>query len=190
MKIENIETLPLRIPFTVGGKSAPGAWGSGDLKTVDSLVVKVTTDDGIVGWGETFGFTAIPSVRVAVDKIVGPEYIGRDASQRELSMLEVQKKLHIFGRSGALLYAMSAIDIALWDIAGKSIGQPVYKMLGGSAQTELACYASLIRYSEPELVAQNVRRAIDAGYRHIKLHEITVEAVVWMRPKKLFASVR
>jgi L-alanine-DL-glutamate epimerase-like enolase superfamily enzyme len=181
MKIGEIETFPLRIPFTVGGKSAPAAWGSGDLKSVDSLVVKVTTDDGIVGWGETFGFTAIPAVRVAVDKIVGPEYIGRDASQRELAMLEVQKKLHIFGRSGALLYAMSAIDIALWDIAGKSMGQPVYKMLGGSAQTELACYASLIRYSEPALVAHNVKRAVDAGFRRLKLHEITVEAVAAAR---------
>jgi L-alanine-DL-glutamate epimerase-like enolase superfamily enzyme len=89
--------------------------GGGDLKTVDSPVVKVTTNDGMLGWGEAFGFTAIPAVRVAVDKIVGPEYIGRDASQRERAMLEIQKKLHIFGRSGALLYAMSAIDMALWD---------------------------------------------------------------------------
>jgi L-alanine-DL-glutamate epimerase-like enolase superfamily enzyme len=181
MKIGKIETFPLRIPFTVGGKSAAAAWGGGDLKSVDSLVVKVTTDDGMVGWGETFGFTAIPAVRVAVDKIVGPEYIGRDAFQRELAMLEVQKKLHIFGRSGALLYAMSAIDIALWDIAGKSMGQPVHQILGGSAQTELACYASLIRYSEPGLVAHNVKRAVDADYRRLKLHEITVEAVAAAR---------
>ncbi|SEF05619.1 L-alanine-DL-glutamate epimerase [Burkholderia sp. WP9] len=181
MKIEMIETFPLRIPYTVDGKSEPAAWGSGNLNATDSLVVKVTTDDGIIGWGETFGFTAIPSVRVAVDKIVGPEYIGRDASQRELAMLEIQKKLHVFGRSGALMYAMSAIDIALWDIAGKSIGQPVYKLLGGSAQTHLPCYASLIRYSDPELVAHNVKRSIDAGYERLKLHEITVEAVAAAR---------
>lgn len=181
MKIEKIETFPLRIPFTVGGKSAAAAWGSGNLKGADSLVVKVTTDEGIVGWGESFGFTAVPSVRVAIDKIVGPEYIGRDASQRELAMLEIQQKLHVFGRSGALLYAMSAIDIALWDIAGKSIGQPVYMMLGGSAQTDLPCYASLIRYSEPALVSQNVKRAINAGYHRLKLHEITIEAVAAAR---------
>ena len=52
MKIEHIEAIALRIPFTAGGKSDVGAWGDKDLKTVDSLVVKVTTDSGVVGWGD------------------------------------------------------------------------------------------------------------------------------------------
>ena len=64
MKIEHIEAIALRIPFRAGGKSDVGAWGDKDLKTVDSLVVKVTTDSGVVGWGESFGFTSIPAVKV------------------------------------------------------------------------------------------------------------------------------
>jgi L-alanine-DL-glutamate epimerase-like enolase superfamily enzyme len=139
MKIANIEAIPLRIPFTAGGTSDAGAWGGKDLRTVDSLIVKVTTDDGVVGWGETFGFTAIPAVKVAIDKILSPEVIGKDATQREKLMTDVQKKLHIFGRSGALIYGLSAIDIALWDIAGKVAQQPVHRLLGGSDATSLEC---------------------------------------------------
>lgn len=177
MKIEHIEAIPLRIPFTVGGKSDVGAWGDKDLKTVDSLLLKVTTDSGEIGWGETFGFTAIPAVRAAIEQIIAPLCIGRDASHIGKLMLDLQKKLHIFGRSGAIMYGLSALDIALWDIAGKVVQQPLHRLLGGSDATELACYASLIRYTDPELVAANVARALGQGYRHLKLHEVEIPAV-------------
>jgi L-alanine-DL-glutamate epimerase-like enolase superfamily enzyme len=177
MKIASIETIALRIPFTTGGQSAGGVWGAKDLQVVDSLVVKVTTDSGIVGWGETFGFTAIPAVKLVIDSILAPELIGRDSSRREKLQQDLQKKFHIFGRSGAFIYGLSAIDIALWDIAGKAAGQPVYQLLGGSDATSLACYASLIRYADPELIQRNVQRALDSGYRHLKLHEVDVECV-------------
>jgi L-alanine-DL-glutamate epimerase-like enolase superfamily enzyme len=177
MKIASIETIPLRIPFTTGGKSAGGVWGPKDLQVVDSLVVKVTTDDGTVGWGETFGFTAIPSVKLVIDKILAPELIDRDVTLREKSMLDLQKKFHVFGRSGAFIYGLSAIDIALWDIAGKSANKPIYQLLGGSEATSLAAYASLIRYADAELIRRNVRRAVESGYRYLKLHEVDVEVI-------------
>jgi L-alanine-DL-glutamate epimerase-like enolase superfamily enzyme len=177
MKIAHIETIHLRIPFTTGGQSAGGVWGGKDLQMVDSLVVKVTADDGTVGWGETFGFTAIPAVKVAIDTVLAPDVIGRDIHQREKLMLELQKKFHIFGRSGAFIYGLSAIDIALWDIAGKAAGQPVHALLGGAEATSLATYASLIRYADPELVRVNVQRAVKDGYKYLKLHEIDVAAV-------------
>jgi L-alanine-DL-glutamate epimerase-like enolase superfamily enzyme len=177
MKIASIETIPLRIPFTTGGQSAGGVWGSRDLQVVDSLVVKVTADDGTVGWGETFGFTAIPAVKLVIDTILAPDVIGRDVTMREKLMFDLQKKFHIFGRSGAFIYGLSAIDIALWDIAGKAANKPIYKLLGGSEATSLATYASLIRYGDPELVRRNVRRAVDSGYKYLKLHEIDVECV-------------
>ena len=75
-------------------------------------------------------------------------------------MLDVQKRLHIFGRSGAIMFGISAIDIALWDILGKATGQPVHRLLGGAAVSELACYASLVRYTDPQLLVENVNRAL------------------------------
>ena len=176
MIIAGIETIPLRIPFRAGTKSASSAWGDSNLPAADSLLVKVTTDQGLVGWGEAFGFRAVASARLALDRLIAPLCIGRDATLIEPLMLDVQRKLHVFGRGGALAFAMSAVDIALWDIAGKSANLPLYRLLGGGA-AELDCYASLVRYSEPSLVRAAVRQAIDAGYRTLKLHEIELPAI-------------
>ena len=177
MIIAKIETFPLRIPFKPNTQAAASAWGDKDLPVADSLLVRVTTDQGLEGWGETFGFRAVPSAQLAIDELIAPLCIGKDAAQIGPLMLDVQKKLHVFGRSGPLFYGISAVDIALWDIAGKAAGVPLYRLLGGSGATEMPCYASLIRYSDPALVRANVRRAIDSGFRSLKLHEIELTAI-------------
>jgi L-alanine-DL-glutamate epimerase-like enolase superfamily enzyme len=177
MKIAKIEAVVISIPFAGGGKSAETAWGKKNANTADSLLVKVTTTNGITGWGESFGFTAIPAVKAAIEQVLAPLCIGRSAASIGPLMLDVQKRLHIFGRNGAIMFAISAIDIALWDILGKAAGLPVHRLLGGTEVTELQCYASLVRYSDPQVVAENVGRALADGFSHLKLHEIDVEAV-------------
>jgi L-alanine-DL-glutamate epimerase-like enolase superfamily enzyme len=173
--ISTIECFPLRIPLKPI-KCDASAWGDKDLSAADSLLVKVTTDDGLEGWGEAFGFRAAPSVKLAVDELIAPLCIGKDAAQITPLMLDAQKKLHVFGRGGALAFAISAVDIALWDIAGKAANAPVWRLLGGGA-ADLPCYASLVRYSEPSLVRAAVRQAIEAGFRTLKLHEIEPPAI-------------
>lgn len=173
--IAKIETFPLRIPFKPGNKSAPAAWGDKDLPAADSLLVKLTTDDGLEGWGEAFGFRAVSSAKLAVEELIAPFFIGKDALQFGPLMRDIQEKLHIFGRSGPLMYGLSAVDIALWDIAGKASGAPVYKLLGGGA-ADLPCYASLEKFDDPALVRESVRHAIDAGFRSLKLHEMDLPA--------------
>src|ERR1700722_12329880 len=176
MIITDIETIPLRIPFNVGSKSDASAWGDSNLPAADSLLVKITTNQGLVGWGEAFGFRAVASARLAVEQLVAPLCIGRDAPRFEPLMLEIQKKLQVFGRGGALAFAISAVDIALWDIAGKAANMPLCRLLGGGA-ADLACYASLVRYSNPSLVKASVRQAIEAGFGGLKLHEIEPSAI-------------
>jgi L-alanine-DL-glutamate epimerase-like enolase superfamily enzyme len=176
MIITGIETVPLRIPFRAGTKSDASAWGDSNLPAADSLLVKVTTDQGLVGWGEAFGFRAVASAKLAVDQLIAPLCVGRDATRIEPLMLDVAKKLHVFGRGGALAFGISAVDIALWDIAGKAAGMPLCQLLGGGG-ADIACYASLVRYSEPSLVRAAVRRAIEAGFRTLKLHEIELPAI-------------
>lgn len=176
MIIAEIEAVPLRIPFKRGETSAAAAWGDKNLPAADSLLVKVTTDQGLEGWGEAFGFRAVASAKLAVDELIAPFCIGRDAAGIAPLMLEIQKKLHIFGRGGPLTYGLSAVDIALWDIAGKAARAPLHRLLGGGV-ADLPCYASLVRYSAPALVRVNVRRAIEAGFRSLKLHEIELPAI-------------
>jgi L-alanine-DL-glutamate epimerase-like enolase superfamily enzyme len=176
MIISRIETIPLRVPFKKGTSSDASAWGDSNLPAADALLVKVTTDEGLVGWGEAFGFRAVASAALAVDQLIAPLCIGKDARQIGPLMLSVQKALHVFGRGGALAFAISAVDIALWDIAGKAANAPLHVLLGGGVST-LDCYASLVRYSEPSLVRAAVRQAVEAGFRALKLHEIDLPAI-------------
>ena len=177
MIIDRIEAIPLGIPFKPGNRSEAAAWGDKNLAVADSLLVKITAGDGLVGWGETFGFGVVPSAKLAIDRMIAPLCVGQDAAQIAPLMLDVQKKLQVFGRSGPVMYGVSAIDMALWDLAGKAASQPVHRLLGGSRKTRLPCYASLIRYADPALVRANVRRAVDAGFRSLKLHEIELPAI-------------
>jgi L-alanine-DL-glutamate epimerase-like enolase superfamily enzyme len=96
------------------------------------------------------------------DELIAPICLGQDPTRIAPLMLEVQKKLHVFGRGGALNFGISAVDIALWDIAAKAANAPLYQLLGGGA-SDLACHASLVRYSDPPLVRVNVWRAIELG---------------------------
>jgi len=173
MKIDRVETMVLRIPYTSGGPGGTDVWGGKAWETADVLLVMISTDDGVTGWGEAFGYNVIPATKVAIDQILAPMCIGRDPLSIESLTQEIQQKLHIFGRGGPVTFGLSGIDIALWDIAGKLAHQPLHRLLGGG-RAQLTCYASMIRYTDPKVVAANVERAIREGFRHIKLHEIEV----------------
>ncbi len=174
MIIDSIEAHLIRVPFDMG--AAPQAFAGMNWTSVDSLFVRVRTDDGLEGWGEGWGHVACPTTMAALSSLVGPAFIGRDTRDRNALMQEMQHRFHIHGRTGPFMYALSAIEIALWDIAGKAASQPIAALLGG-APRELDAYASLLRYSEPPLVAAAVERALAQGFRHIKLHEERLDTV-------------
>ena len=167
--ITRIETVPLRIPFRAGG-------GEAARPPVDSLLVKVTTAGGLTGWGEAFGFEATPVTRRAVEDLIAPLCTGQDAGLIGPLMRAVQEKLQVFGRGGTVIHALSAVDTALWDIAGKAAGVPLHRLLGGGGAS-LPCYASLDPYGDLPAVRAAVRRALDAGFTSVKLHERELPAV-------------
>lgn len=169
MRITRIETIAVRIPYTCGGP-LPTMMGR-IWSTLDTLLVKVETDEGLIGWGEAFGHHALPATQTALDDLVAPLLIGRDPGPIDAIAGELQQKLHNFGRGGPVTYAISGAEIALWDLAGKAAGLPLHRLLGGTTLTHLDAYASLLRYTEPALVAKNVNAALERGYRHVKLHE-------------------
>ena len=170
MKITALETIVLQVPFTHGGP--PTGFGGTTWTTMDVLVLRVETDEGLAGYGEAFGYGILPSVRAALDTLVSPMMLGRDSSHVQALSAELLRTLHLFGRSGPAVFAVSALDLALWDLAGKRAGLPVAQLLGGSGRAEVPAYASLFRLSHAAVVAQETARAVAAGYREVKLHEV------------------
>ena len=169
-KIARVETIPLAVPHDHGGP-AP-AWGGRPWRALDVLLVRVETADGAVGWGEAFSYNCLPAVRAMIDETIGPVVVGRDATDVAALMRELQQAMHLFGRYGVTIFALSGIDIALWDLAAKRAGMPLGQLLGGPADPPLVPgYASLLKYRDPELVAEKAREALDEGYPAVKLHE-------------------
>ena len=176
MKITAIETSVVALPFTMNGPYTKFSGKTWDH--LEILLVKVETQSGLVGWGEAFGHAAIPSTKAAIETIIAPLMIGRDARDINGITRSVLHGTHLLGRNGSFVFGFSGIEIALWDLAGKSAGQPVWRLLGGGEKSALPAYASLLCYTDPALVAENVKKAIAQGYRYIKLHEVTREATI------------
>jgi len=178
MTIRSIDAIAVALPFEIGG---PKPMFSGKPRNMDILLVRVETHDGLVGWGEAFGFAVWPATRTALDELVKPIALGRDESDIAGLADDLARKLHLLGRTGPVMYAISGLDIALWDLAGKRAGRPLAALLGGAQRTRLPAYASLLRYGDPTLVARNAAAAVARGFSAIKLHETTVDNVAAAR---------
>ena len=176
--IATIDTIQLRIPLDTW---APPPMFAGRPRThVEAVYVRVTTSNGVVGWGESFGSSG-SLVVAAFDNWIRQLAIGKDPTEKNL-MPGIERLLHGLGRAGPVMHAMSGLDIALWDIRGKLEGVSVSKLLGGAKRRRIETYASLLQYNGVvEHVKRNTARALERGYRHIKLHERTAEAVAASR---------
>lgn len=179
MKITAAETVPVRIPFSHPGP--PTGFGGETWKDLAFLLVRVETDEGITGWGEAFGYNCIPATRAAFETMVAPQAVGRDAGDIASLMEDLFLKFHIFGRYGVTVFALSGLEIALWDIAGKKAGKPLHELLGGARSPTLPCYASLLKYDDPGVTARIAAAARGDGYGRIKLHENTEAPVAAAR---------
>src|SRR5215813_11201615 len=170
--IERIEAIPLRIPMDHW--APPPLFAGRPRTTIDTLMVRVTTNRDVVGWGEAFGGGWL-------DHWVSPLALGQDASDHGLTS-RLERALHNLGRAGPVIHAISGLDIALWDLRGKLEGVPVHALLGGRQRRRVEAYASLLSYGgSVEHVRRNVTRALERGYRQIKLHERTAETVAATR---------
>lgn len=181
MKITRVTTHHLRSPFTYGAGEG-GVGGNLHLGgSMDTLMVKVETDAGVHGWGEGFGFNLVATTKDAVDRLLAPLCVGEDARDIAALTTKLFRRFHNFGRNGAVTFGISAIDIALWDIAGRIAGKPLHALLGSAGRKRVPAYASLLRYGEPGAVARNAAEAIRRGYRHVKLHEVGLDSIAAAR---------
>jgi L-alanine-DL-glutamate epimerase-like enolase superfamily enzyme len=179
MKILRVEAVPLSIPCRYGAEG----WtlGAGGWKALDFCLLRVDTDAGITGWGEAFSYSCRRAVVAAVKDMIAPIAVGRDAAGIGALHGEIQRRLHIFGRFGITAFALSGLDIALWDIAGKAAGKPLHALLGGARRERLACYASLLRYADVALVTRYCAQALSEGFGAIKLHEVSEPVIAAAR---------
>ncbi len=179
MKITGIETIVLTLPMVIDGPTP--MLGGRPRTSIDMLLVRVDTDAGLTGWGEAFGHRIFPATRAAIDTLLGPMCMGRDPGQVEAINADLQRVLHGVGRNGPTTFALSGLDIALWDVAGKAAGQPLHRLLGGRSRVDLPAYASLLRYGAAAAVARYTEQALARGYRHVKIHEIMLPEVAAAR---------
>lgn len=145
-------------------KASSSYWG-------EYLFVEVTTDEGISGWGEITSTTKIANRALcSILKQVGVQIAGEDPSKIERLWHKLFRSFTYMGSRGAACECVSAIDIALWDIRGKVLGQPVYELLGGPVRDEISLYThpDQSKFTSKEGVIAEIRAIIDSGHVALK----------------------
>jgi L-alanine-DL-glutamate epimerase-like enolase superfamily enzyme len=166
MRIARVEATPISYPIEGGARL-----GIGRAVKRDAVVVKVTTSDGLVGWGESHHARAASVIATVVNTVLRDICVGQSAEGIVGvwdSIYQMQLKSHGLGAATAM--AMSGIDMALWDIRGKALGLPLYKLLGGDSRP-VKSYAGgvALGWQEPSLLVEEASTSIKMGYRAIKL---------------------
>jgi D-galactarolactone cycloisomerase len=148
------------------GESPKGGW-SAEIKPDDSVhtLIAVHTDEGITGYGSVFTNGGL--VEAAL-KVLEPLYLGENALEPERVSEKLHQNTFWMGRGGTLTHAISGIDIALWDILGKALGQPVARLLGGVYRAKVRPYCSLLM-EEPHVMGDVVTRFRERGFRAFKI---------------------
>ncbi|MGI8959904.1 MAG: mandelate racemase/muconate lactonizing enzyme family protein [Bryobacteraceae bacterium] len=160
MKITEIRAAGLR------GATPEGGWAN-EIKPDDCVhtLIAVSTDEGVTGWGSAFTNDALVHAALSV---LAPLYRGENPLEPE----RVSEKLHAhtfwLGRGGTLTHTISGIDIAMWDILGKTVGQPVGRLLGGRYRDRVRPYASLLM-QEPKSLSEHLHAIRSQGFQAFKI---------------------
>ena len=166
LKITDVTAFPASFPV-----KKPVTLGIGRAVKRDAVLVRVTTAGGLVGWGEAHHGRCPGAIAKLIDTTMRQLVVGMDASDVIgiwSRIYKMQLASHGMGTAAAL--AMSGIDLALWDIRGKAVGWPVYKLLGGKSR-EIPAYAGGISlgYQEATQLDDEIRGLLARGYKAVKL---------------------
>src|SRR5439155_258111 len=154
MRITDVKAHHIRIPFDAGAASF--RQGASAIAALDMVIVEVLTDAGLIGWGDAFAYVCPKTTLAAIDEMIAPQARGfevPDAAGIPAFMERIQRNLHLFGRYGITMFAISGLDIALWDLAGKIKGVPLHSLIGPRKRARIPGYASLLRIGTPEAAA-------------------------------------
>lgn len=163
MKITGVDATPLASPLRERLR-----WGAMTVGVKGGIVVRVTTDEGWVGIGEA-GFSAeyFPTVGPVINAQLAPLLLGEDPRDIGALWQRMLDATHMWGRRGVETYALSGVDIALWDLLGKVTNQPLYRLLGAVKDRARAYFAPSLKATAE--VVEEARQAQAEGYTAIKL---------------------
>lgn len=170
MKITDIKIHVLKSALT-----EPFAFSQGWVKQRSATLVEVLTDEGITGWGEAFaqGLEPPEIAATVIDKALKPLVIGADPLDTEVLWHRMYHMTRDYGRKGSVVAGISAVDIALWDIAGKFHEVPVCKLLGGAFRTKVQPYATgfyrIKGQGEARRLGDEAVRHFEAGFSLMKV---------------------
>jgi L-alanine-DL-glutamate epimerase-like enolase superfamily enzyme len=158
MKVVKLEAIPVRVPYKrVEASSLINRGG------ITDVIVKITTDDGLVGWGECTRAADTAGIESAV-RNMAPLVIGRDPWDKE--QIHHDLAVHAVWAFQPMTgnFAFAGIDTALWDLCGKAAGQPIYRMLGGAMRNEVDYYYYM-EWGSPDDISRQGKDGVNKGYR-------------------------
>jgi D-galactarolactone cycloisomerase len=170
MKITQLQVHVLKSPL-----AEPFAFSQGWVRQRSATLVEVFTDQGLTGWGEAFaqGLEPPEIAAAAIEHALKPLVLGADPLDTEVLWHRMYHATRDFGRKGSVVAAISAVDTALWDIAGKFHGLPIHKLLGGAFRTRVQPYATgfyrIGGQGEAQRLAEEALRHFDAGFTLMKV---------------------
>ena len=165
MKVTAVEPMVLEAPV-----KEPWRIGTATYTSMHAMLVRVDTDDGITGYGEGLVRFSPRAGAAAVRDILAPVVLGQDPFNVELIWDRMYGMMRGRGHSkGFMLEAMSAVDIAVWDILGKALDQPVHRLLGSYGRTQLPVYASSLLFKPLDALLAEAEALMAQGYPGVKL---------------------
>jgi L-alanine-DL-glutamate epimerase-like enolase superfamily enzyme len=132
-----------------------------EIAAIDIVLVEVSTDAGLSGWGDAFSYVCARTTATAIEEMIAPQARGQqvpDAAEIPAFMDRIQRDLHFFGRYGITMFAISGLDIALWDLAARAKGEPLHRLIGARRRARIPAYASFFVSAIPRLSRVNARR--------------------------------
>jgi D-galactarolactone cycloisomerase len=166
LTIASVEGIACSVPL-----AKPVRLGLGMAMKREAVVVKVVTEGGLVGYGEAHHCRAPAAVEALVNTVIAPLVVGMDARETERVWQHVYgQQLATHGMGSGSVCALSGLDLALWDIRGKAVGWPLYRLLGGSPEP-ITAYAGGVSlgYQPPEELISEVGQLVEQGYTAVKL---------------------
>ena len=166
MKVSRVEAIPLSVPL-----DTPWRTGVATFTGYYMVLVRVTTNDGLVGYGECLARYQPRAWSDLVNDVLGPKVVGEDPFDVEWIWHHLYRSFGSFsGHSrGIFVEAISGIDIALWDLMGKAAGLPIHKLLGGFRRDRIAAYASSVLVQDADAMVRRATGMVEDGFRALKV---------------------